>query len=636
MADKFYEKGEKYIKDDDLENGIKYLLLSLEKNNNYDSAFDLGIIYLECYEDLELDKPDYQNAIKYFSIGAKNNHKDCQKELGLLLIESEDKCDIFEGIKWLLSSEEFESKREVDRIKNSISILYKKTNQQLEKDVKLTIRLFNEIIKLTKNSKILTPIFDRRNELINNYARKIISESKTLQELETGFEYFQRYMDKEFFSGILSLYCTKEINLYIDYADSVLDVEHYLQSLDDRDFNYNTQAKGILYLWLARSYRDGTHHAKKDIEIAMNYYKKVGNTIANLELEKLIVSYCDELIKNEDYETVKKYLPYIQSFDNQYRIKNVIDEFDKKESFNRVKAEAMLGDINAKIKLAKLYEEGVGTPRDLNKAVAIQKDLYEEYHLKTSFDFIYNYYCKNNDYSDLKLLLEDARKNNVEFDYYQESKYASLISYYATSNYDYVHTRGISFVDVESNIIYYLFDYYKKWWVDTYPNNNFYKDNFFTFMAIKKRNYSPYSRPLNFPGALYNFLKLFSNNEVWFICTVPGHEKTTNISNGVSDIIEMVKLRQNFVFRSTIIQRKYTVDKKATSSFGRNNDYRVDMKSLTIEDGFNVIDKNIIVVDDITTSGSTLISCRNILMDARAKRVVLIALGKTKEQMYEF
>ncbi|MCH5171830.1 MAG: DUF4433 domain-containing protein [Erysipelotrichales bacterium] len=440
MADKYYEKAEKYINDDDLENAIEYFKLSLEYNSNYDSAYRLGTIYLDCYEDLELDEPDYQSAIKYFLIGANNGDRNCRKELGSLLIDSEDKYDVFEGVKWLLLSEQYEFKQ----IKNAIDILYENTNHQLEKDVKLAIKWFNEIIKLTRNSKILTPVYGYRNELITNYAKKIINNSNTLKELETAFIYFQRYFDKEFFSRILNLCGTKEVNLYIECADSVSDVEKFLHSLEDKEFNYDIQTKGIIYLWLARSYRDGNHNARKNIDIAISYYQKVKTAVANFELEKMVASYCDELIKKDDYETAKKYVFHIKSLSDQYRIKNEIDEFDKQENFKHISAEAMTGDIEAKLKLAKLYEDGLGTTRDFGRALIIHQELYKEHHLKTSFDFIYNYYYSKNNYADLKLLLKDARKNNIQFDYYQESKYASLISSYATRNYNDVHTIDIS------------------------------------------------------------------------------------------------------------------------------------------------------------------------------------------------
>lgn len=177
-----------------------------------------------------------------------------------------------------------------------------------------------------------------------------------------------------------------------------------------------------------------------------------------------------------------------------------------------------------------------------------------------------------------------------------------------------------------------MFDYYKKWWKDNCPNNQLYKENFFTFISIKKRNYNQYSSPINFPASLYKFFGLLSGN--WIICTAPGHEKTDNYSNGVSDIINMVYLKPNFILRNTLIQRAYMVDKNATSTSERNNNYQVDMQSLQIESGVDVKGRNIIVVDDITTSGSTLIACKNILMNAGTEKVVLIALGKTKEPQY--
>ena len=549
MVDKYYEIADKYMSNDDLENAIEYFKLSLKYNSNYDSAYRLGTIYLDCYEDLGSDKPDYQNAIKYFLSGTKNGNNGCRKELISVLIKCKNKCIVFDGIKCILSSWKYESKKELDMIKKAIGFLYSNANQQ-EEDIKSTIQWFNEIASITRNNETLKPVYRHSKELINEYTKKILKNLNSLKELETAFKYFQPYLDKD--PEIRKMYGAKEADLYIKQADDVLDVEKYLLSLNNKKLFCDIQTKNILYLWLARSYRDGNHNAERDIDTAIKYYKKITNDDSRSELEAMLISYCDESIKNNDYETARKYVSNINSKD-YYRIKRAIDEYDKAK---RASEDKMTGNINVKAP-------------------------------------------------------------------------------YAQNNYKDVCTEKITSVDTDGNIIYYMFDYYKKWWKENYPDNQFYEENFFTFMSIKKRDYDPKSRPINFPTSLCKFFGLLSGN--WIICTAPGHEKTVNDSNGVSDIINMVHLKPNFILRNTLIQRAYSVDKKATSTSGRNNNYQVDMKSLQIESGVGVKGKNIIVIDDITTSGSTLIACRNLLMNAGANKVVLLAFGKTKSQGdYEF
>ena len=59
-----------------------------------------------------------------------------------------------------------------------------------------------------------------------------------------------------------------------------------------------------------------------------------------------------------------------------------------------------------------------------------------------------------------------------------------------------------------------------------------------------------------------------------------------------------------------------------------------DIKSLTLDISINISGKNVLVIDDITTTGCTLTACRNLLLKNGAKNVVCLAFGKTKEYMF--
>lgn len=197
-------------------------------------------------------------------------------------------------------------------------------------------------------------------------------------------------------------------------------------------------------------------------------------------------------------------------------------------------------------------------------------------------------------------------------------------------NIEFKNTKDIISVSFKNNVIYYMYDYYKKWWIDKYPNITHYRDNYNAFMALKNCNYS-FRHRIKFPAAIKNFLSLFDNS--WIICTVPGHEKSSNESNGVTNVIDMVY--SNFQLQKcySLIQRKYEVEKKSVTK-NRNTNLDEEIKSLKINSKYNIDGKNIIIFDDITTTGTSLLACKKLLLDSGASKVVVIALGKTKEPEY--
>ena len=68
---------------------------------------------------------------------------------------------------------------------------------------------------------------------------------------------------------------------------------------------------------------------------------------------------------------------------------------------------------------------------------------------------------------------------------------------------------------------------------------------------------------------------------------------------------------------------------KHSSDYGERN-LEKDLQSYKIGINYNVRGKNVIVLDDITTSGYTFMAAHKFLTELGAKKVVCIAFGKTQ------
>ena len=70
------------------------------------------------------------------------------------------------------------------------------------------------------------------------------------------------------------------------------------------------------------------------------------------------------------------------------------------------------------------------------------------------------------------------------------------------------------------------------------------------------------------------------------------------------------------------------MEEKHGLSYGERTPQK-DYDSFKLRNNFDIKGKNIIIFDDITTSGSSLVAARRFLKDNGANIVVCIALGKT-------
>lgn len=632
MIDTLFDRANEYLDEDDFEHAIPLFIESMNKGN-IESAYTLGTLYLDCYEDLGLEKPDYDKAMSYLEIGVSKNDKNCQKALGELLAEVGESCaDFLRAIHFLLLSENYKE----NEMKDLIRKIYKSIDFSNSLNTEKIICQMNEFIKIINDKDLKNKFKECRNKVIIRYAQNIIEDSNSYEILKDRFSFFSPYLDEYFFIDMNKVYSKKEVDLFLSLAPNYLEVIKYQEEMENKYKRFDRKTRDYIYFYLANSYWKGSHGAHKDIDLALDYYKKINTPIMLFEFEKYFEDHCQQKIQSEEFDLVKKILPYVKDVRVQKEIKNAIKRHENKMYVQVLKKKADDGDIDAKIELAGIYEKGDIVEEDLEKAHSIHQELYQKYRQKESFDFLFYHDFHDSEYITQETIqfINDAKEHGVPFDEYEERKFEIVNgNYYATDKYLFACTKELRDIDKEGNIIYYLYDYYKKSWKDIFPDNPFISRNFFAFVAIKKRKFSlEKNNTLNFPAALCNFFKFFKGEE-WVVCTVPGHEKTDNAANGVFDVLCQTYKGKNIIVRNTIIQRIVSIPEKVTDPF-RNSDYRKDMHSIAIEPGYDVTGKDIIIIDDITTTGCSLIACRNLLLSAGAKRVVLLALGKTKEQSY--
>ncbi|WP_414894997.1 phosphoribosyltransferase family protein [Pseudomonas sp. IT-232MI5] len=106
---------------------------------------------------------------------------------------------------------------------------------------------------------------------------------------------------------------------------------------------------------------------------------------------------------------------------------------------------------------------------------------------------------------------------------------------------------------------------------------------------------------------------------------VPSHSKN-NVSPGLLEIIKNISDDCSFEKTENLLRRTKTVAKAAT---GGPRNQQIHLDSIAVTDTSIVQGETVFLFDDITSTGSSLLACKQLLLEAGAARVVMIALGKT-------
>lgn len=119
--------------------------------------------------------------------------------------------------------------------------------------------------------------------------------------------------------------------------------------------------------------------------------------------------------------------------------------------------------------------------------------------------------------------------------------------------------------------------------------------------------------------------KILSTN--FCICMVPSHiQSKTNDNTPLSILSKKLVKSNNLIDGTNCLIRTNTINKLSN---GGCRDINIHLDSIIVQNPEIIKDNNILVIDDITTTGNSLYACKQKLLEAGAKNVVMLAIAKT-------
>jgi hypothetical protein len=128
-------------------------------------------------------------------------------------------------------------------------------------------------------------------------------------------------------------------------------------------------------------------------------------------------------------------------------------------------------------------------------------------------------------------------------------------------------------------------------------------------------------------------LKRIFKNRPFTICVVPPH-KLLKKSSGIKLVAEGLCKSGRLDGTDCLVRKHDVIERKKIYSGVQKEDKEGLKKSLAVEKKHLIKGRYILLMDDISTSGDSLISAKEILMGEGAKGVVSLVLGCTINVMY--
>lgn len=131
----------------------------------------------------------------------------------------------------------------------------------------------------------------------------------------------------------------------------------------------------------------------------------------------------------------------------------------------------------------------------------------------------------------------------------------------------------------------------------------------------------------NRPEGIRYFTKLLKLNRQsgWIIATVPGHDPE-KIESGIRALGQSLAKEYEVEDGTGILRRIKKIEKL---SQGGDRSVQVHLQSVMVNTPDYIRGRSILLIDDVMTTGNSLIACRKLLLDAGAERVQCLALGRT-------
>jgi predicted amidophosphoribosyltransferase len=176
--------------------------------------------------------------------------------------------------------------------------------------------------------------------------------------------------------------------------------------------------------------------------------------------------------------------------------------------------------------------------------------------------------------------------------------------------------------DTETDI--YYFSDYVPYRIFGERNPNFTKDTGGRILDLKDsdKNAIDYYCEL-----IMNELKeIFQKHNDISVAVVPSHDPN-KFNSGIRCFVSEFARRYNLIDANTCLVRYKLVEKLA---HGGDRSIETHLNSIRVENVKLIKGKKVFVIDDVTTSGNSLLACKKLLEDAGAYKVLCIALAKTK------
>jgi phosphoribosylpyrophosphate synthetase len=115
------------------------------------------------------------------------------------------------------------------------------------------------------------------------------------------------------------------------------------------------------------------------------------------------------------------------------------------------------------------------------------------------------------------------------------------------------------------------------------------------------------------------------------IAVVPSH-KPSNLISGIGLIAKELVKRNNLIDATSCLVRTKEIEKL---SYGGNRSIEVHLNSIKLKNLHLIKDREVLILDDVTTTGNSLAACKKILLNAGVDEVYCLSISKTFNKLWD-